>query len=74
MTQNERSEFTIAQRLYPKITESTKRNWDKSIAPIAHMKVVEIDDDQALDYLENAMGKWAEGTVKRIDDSQRDLD
>ena len=44
------------KRLYPKITESTKKNWDKAVAPIAHMKVVEVDDEQALNYLENAMG------------------
>lgn len=53
------------KRLYPKITESTKRNWDKATAPIAHMKVVEINDDHALNYLENAMAKWCEGTVKQ---------
>ena len=53
------------KRLYPKITESTKRNWDKAVAPIAHMKVVEVDDEQALNYLENTMGKWSEGTVKQ---------
>ena len=53
------------KRLYPKIRESTKRNWDKAVAPIAHMKVVEVDDEQALNYLENAMGKWSEGTVKQ---------
>ena len=53
------------KRLYPKLAESTKRNWDKAVAPIAHMKVVEIDDDQALNYLENAMDKWSEGTVKQ---------
>ena len=38
--------------LYPKIRVSTKRNWDKAVAPIAHMKVVEVDDEQALNYLE----------------------
>ena len=53
------------KRLYPKIAASTKRNWDKAVAPIAQTKVVEVDDDQALNYLENAMSKWSEGTVKQ---------
>ena len=53
------------KRLYPKIQQSTKDNWDKTIKPIAHRKVVEIDDTDALEYLESGMQMWSESTVKQ---------
>lgn len=66
MTKMNVQEFTDRIKgLYPKITAETKRAWDKAVSPIADMKVVEVDDDQALNYLENAMGKWSESTVKQ---------
>ena len=66
MTQMNVQEFTERiKRLYPKITESTKRNWDKAVSPIQTIKVLDVTDDVALEYLESAMEKWSEGTVKQ---------
>ena len=59
-------EFTDRiKRLYPKIKDPTKRSWDKAIRPIKSIKVIDITDDIARDYLEGGMEKWAESTVKQ---------
>lgn len=66
MTKMNVQEFTDRiSRLYPKITDSTKKNWNKAIRPIAHMKVLDISDDVALEYLETGMHAWSESTVKQ---------
>ena len=66
MTQMNVQEFTDRiKRLYPKYTDSTKRNWDKAVRPIKDIKVSEVDDDVARDYLEDAMEWWRESTVKQ---------
>ena len=53
------------KRLYPKIKDTTKNCWDKAIRPIKDIKVVDVDDDVARDYLENGMEQWSESTVKQ---------
>jgi integrase len=66
MTNMNVQEFTDRiKRLYPKITEATKRNWDKAIKRIKDVKVVDVNDDVAREYLEDGMELWSESTVKQ---------
>lgn len=51
-------------RLYPRITDATKKVWFKSIKPLADVKVSKVDDEVAVNYLEDAMCNWRESTVK----------
>ena len=59
-------EFTDRiKRLYPKIQPETKRAWDKAVKPIQTIKVLDVDDAVALQYLEDGMNNWSESTVKQ---------
>ena len=52
------------KRLYPRIGDSTKENWDKAIRSINHLNVRDITDDVVLEYLERRTEEWSESTVK----------
>lgn len=66
MTQMNVQEFADRiKRLYPKIKGPTKYSWDKAIKPIKDIKVIDVDDDVARDYLEGGMEKWSQSTVKQ---------
>ena len=51
--------------LYPRLTAETKRSWDKATKPIQTIKVVDIGDEEALQYLERGMQALSESTVKQ---------
>ena len=66
MTNMNVQEFTERiKRLYPKIKDPTKRCWDKAIRRIKDVKVVDVSDDVAREYLEDGMELWSESTVKQ---------
>ena len=52
------------KRLYPRIAVTTKQNWDKAVRSISHLKVQDVTDDVALEYLECRTDEWSESTVK----------
>ena len=52
------------KRLYPRISATTKQNWDKAVRSINHLDVQDVTDDVALQYLECRMDNWSESTVK----------
>ena len=52
------------KRLYPRIEDTTKQNWDKAIRGIEHYLVKDVTDDVALEYLEQKTDEWCESTVK----------
>ena len=52
------------KRLYPRISDTTKQNWDKATRSISHLNVEDVDDDVVLKYLEDKTDEWSESTVK----------
>lgn len=52
------------KRLYPRISTTTKQNWDKAVRSINHLNVQDVTDDVALQYLECRTDEWSESTVK----------
>jgi len=66
MTTMNVQEFTDRiKRLYPSIQAETKKSWDKAVKPIQTIKVCDVDDDVAVQYLEQGMSNWSESTVKQ---------
>ena len=64
MTQMNVSELTDKLRKLYKPTDSTFNYWQKSIKPIAHLKLQDVTDEVVLDYRITQLELLSEGTLK----------